>query len=380
MKRYLILGDPADVHAHYVSWALEAAGYHTTFVNCAHDNCPTQTTLYLDDVADGFSSADWNGIEAAWCRRLPSPPAFDQTLGENEGYRVMEERRFTKWLIDMQVEMEDGAIRWINRPAASITSENKFAQLKMARLHGIDVPRTLVTAQPDRFRAFLKAEGTVVAKPLCPYSWQYDSGITLTTFVNTIDAENGSKLADEDIAQCLTMYQQRIDKVADIRMLIMGEDVFAYKIIQDGEQHLDFRIGFFGDHLKYEPITTPPALKKKIIDYMEVMRVNFASADFALTAEGRFVFLDLNPGGQWLFIETALPEARVGAKFCAFFAEGRIGPDVEERFPSLADYRKSDVVLAMEEAFQKHCAAQARPSNSWKENGHRSISGPVAAS
>ncbi len=368
MKRYLILGEPADVHAHYVSWALEAAGYETTYINCAHDNCPTTTTLYLDDVTDGFASADWKGIEAAWCRRLPSPPVFDSSLGEDEGYRVIEERRFTKWLIDMQVEMENGSIRWINRPAASITSENKFAQLKLARLHGIDVPRTLVTAQPDRFRDFLRKEGTVVAKPLCPYSWEYNSGITLTTFANTIDARTGPELADEDIAQCLTMYQQRIDKIADIRMLIMGEDVFAYKIEQEGEQHLDFRIGFFREsHLKYEPIAVPPALRKMIIDYMAAMRINFASADFALTAEGRFIFLDLNPNGQWLFIETALPEARVGSKFCGFFTQGKIEPDVEDVFPSLADYRKSDVVLAMEEAFQRHSAAQARPSNSWKE-------------
>lgn len=365
MKQFLIVGEPGDLHANYVSWALERAGYRTIFINSLHDNCPTETTLYLDNDNDEFTSANWTDAEAAWCRRLPRPPGPDTSFGEDDGFALVEERRFARWLITLH---ENGPLRWINSPTAALAAENKFLQLNRARCHGIRVPRTLITARADRFRAFLKSEGSIVAKPLCGYSWEYASGETLTAFANIVDAKRGSELSDEDIAQCVTIYQERIDKIADVRMLIMGEDVFAFRIIQDGEQHFDFRIGFFQEnHLKYDPLPVPASLKAKITSFVASMGINFASADFALTAESEFVFLDLNPNGQWLFLDTGCPEARVGQKFCSFFVKGSLDSSAENLFPSFAEYLESDVVKSSEEAFRQHSASRVQPTNTWKE-------------
>jgi hypothetical protein len=365
MKQFMIVGEPGDLHAHYVSWALRKAGYRTLFVNSSHGNCPTETTLYLDNEHDEFTCPNWDNAEAAWCRRLPKPPASDTSFGEDDGFTLAEGRRFARWLITLY---EKSSIRWINPPTAALAAENKFLQLKRARSHRIAIPRTLITARPDRFRAFLKSEGTIVAKPLAGYSWEYASGETFTAFANVVDAARGAEISDEDVGECVTIYQERIEKAADVRMLIMGQDVFAYKIMQEGEQHLDFRIGFFqDDHLKYEPLFVPPLLRSKIIRFVGSMGVNFASADFALTAQGEFIFLDLNPNGQWLFIDTGAPAARVAQKFCSFFVKGGVDPAAEDLFPSFAEYLRSDEVKALEETFRQHIACEARLNNSWKE-------------
>jgi hypothetical protein len=348
MKRFLILGEALDLHAGYVAWALGVAGYRTTLVNASRDNCPTRTTLYLDNVVDEFASTDWNDADAVWYRRLPALPIVDSDGGSDDDFILQEEVRFTKWLIQMH---ENSPSRWLNRPTAALAAENKFVQLKRARAHGLSVPRTLITAEPDRVRAFLKSEGAIVAKPLNPYSWVYPSGITLAAFATVIDSEYGSQLADEEIARCVTIYQQRIDKAADVRMVIMGEDIFAYKVIQEGEQYFDFRIGFpQKNHLTYESISIPLSLKKKVAGFMNAMNINFASADFALTPDSEFVFLDLNPNGQWLFIEESSPHTQVGRKFCSFFVKGRVDPKVEKQFPSLSDYNASDAAKSLEEA------------------------------
>jgi hypothetical protein len=366
MKPFLILGHPMDPHARYVAWALGTAGYDTTFINSSHDNCPTGTTLYIDKDSDEFTSTDWNDAPAVWCRRLAPPPVLDKIDGEADEHTVSEERRFTKWLVQI---LERCLVRWINPPTAGQAAENKLIQLKLARSYGIGIPRTLVTAQPDRFRAFLKTEGIIVAKPFDPHVWQDESGEMLTTFASVLDGERGSQLSDEDIAQCVTMYQQRIDKVADVRMVVMGADVFAYKVIQDGEQHFDFRIGFYQeDHLRYEAIPVPAPLKKKVIDLMNSLRINFASADFALQADGEWVFLDLNPNGQWLFLEDGCSESRVGQKFCSFFVNGTVDPKAEKLFPSFFEYKESDAAKSLEEALPQRSAAQMRPTASWKES------------
>ncbi len=259
--------------------------------------------------------------------------------------------------------LERCRIRWINPPSAAQAGENKFIQLKTARLHGISVPRTLVTAQPDRFREFLRVERIVVAKPLVPFSWKHSAEEMLSPFASLIDAERGAELSDEDIARCVTMYQQRIDKVADVRVVIMGQDAFAYKIIQGGEPHFDFRIGFLDEsHLSYEPISVPGSLKHKIVAFMGAMNLDFASADFALTADGNFVFLDLNPSGQWTFIEHRSPEARVGQKFCSFFVNGRVASDNESVFPSISAYRETDEAKSLDAMLRQYAAAWAAPS------------------
>jgi hypothetical protein len=365
MKRFVILGHPNDLHAHYVAWALETAGYRTAFINSSHDNCPTGTTLYIDNASHDFTGADGSDAEAIWCRRLGPPPVFDQRSGEADEYTLSEERRFTKWLIQI---LERSSVRWINEPTASQAAENKFIQLKLARSCGIDIPRTLITARPDRFRAFLRAEGEIVAKPLDGHSWKNECGETLSAFASILSVERGSQLSDEDIAQCVTMYQQRIEKIADVRMVVMGAEVYAYRVIQNGEQHFDFRIGFYQEnHLRYEAIPVPAALKRKMIKLMGLLRINFASADFALKANDAWVFLDLNPNGQWLFLEDGDNECCLGQKFCSFFVNDRVDADGEKRFPSFVQYTESEAGKSLRGAFERHLAVQAQSTSSLKE-------------
>ena len=353
MKQFIILAESEDVHAHYVSWALKASGRETTLINSSHDNCPTLTALYLDNACDGFSRADWTNAEAAWCRRLPQRSLLDKNLGDDEAFTVAEDRIFTKWFIEMQHE-SCASMRWINSPAAFRLPENKFIQLKTARSVGLSVPRTLITADPERFRAFLRNEGTVVAKPLSGYSWEHDTDVSLT-FASTLDGKRAATLSDDDIANCVTIYQQCIDKVADVRIVVMGADSFAYKVTQDGEQDFDFRLGFYKkDHLKYQAIRIPTPIKQKMGVLMNSLRINFASADFVLQADGEWIFLDLNPNGQWLFVEESYPEARLGQNFCSFFTKGRVDPRAANLFPSFEEYKESDSGRSFEAALREH--------------------------
>lgn len=339
MKPLVILGHPLDRHAKYVAWALENTGRSVVFINSSHDNCPTNTTLYFDSVRRGAACAEWTDVEAAWYRRLSPQPGLEHSDAAEDEFARDEELRFTRWLIAMQ---ESYSIRWINRPSTAQAAENKFLQLKFANVHGIEIPRTIVTAQPNRVRAFLRNEGSVVAKPLEAYSWKDKSGQTFSAFATVLDKERGSEISNADIARCVTIYQQCIEKACDVRVIIMGEDVFAFKVIQDGERYFDFRLGFYQkDHLTYEPISFPLALKLKTIKFMNSLKINFASADFALTADGRFIFLDLNPGGQWLFIEQRCPEAALGQKFCSFFVRGKVDSKAERKYSSFSEYLES---------------------------------------
>jgi glutathione synthase/RimK-type ligase-like ATP-grasp enzyme len=50
----------------------------------------------------------------------------------------------------------------------------------------------------------------------------------------------------------------------------------------------------------------PEQVEASIMRLMNSFEINFASLDMILTPEGEFVFLELNPNGQWLWLERDL--------------------------------------------------------------------------
>ena len=185
-----------------------------------------------------------------------------------------------------------------------------------------------------------------MAKPLGVHTWELGSGKVLSPYATIIDGKVATGLSDEDVEQCVTMYQQLIHKTHDVRMIILGNEVFAYKVIQEGTHHFDYREGFHEEKgLRYEALAVPSDLQRKINSFMRALNLNFASADFALTDKGDFVFLDLNPSGQWMFIEAGWPESRVGQRFCSFLVTGSVSIRTEEMFPSVSEYWKSDAAV-----------------------------------
>jgi hypothetical protein len=68
-----------------------------------------------------------------------------------------------------------------------------------------------------------------------------------------------------------------------------------------------------------------------------------------------------------LFVETRRPEARVGQKFCSFFATGGVGESSENQFPSYTEFSESDVAERLLSNFREYIADQDRPTNCWKQ-------------
>ena len=53
----------------------------------------------------------------------------------------------------------------------------------------------------------------------------------------------------------------------------------------------------------YEPHDLPADIGAALLEVVRGFGLRFCSADLVLTPDGRYVFLDLNPNGQWLWLE-----------------------------------------------------------------------------
>jgi glutathione synthase/RimK-type ligase-like ATP-grasp enzyme len=86
---------------------------------------------------------------------------------------------------------------------------------------------------------------------------------------------------------------------------VVGTRIFSAKI--DSQAHakatLDWRP--FLQDLEYEVVELPPEIEAKILIFMRTFGLIYGAFDFIVTPEGRYVFLEVNPSGQYMWVECA---------------------------------------------------------------------------
>ncbi len=196
---------------------------------------------------------------------------------------------------------------WVNHPILSQKAENKLFQLKVARDLGLKMPDTLVTNDPKDFLSFYKEyPDGVVYKTLTQgvLGIQNSSGV-FTSIVSPKHLENLNL-----VEACPCLLQQHIPKLCDLRVTIIGGTVFSVAIeSQSGEaSKIDWRRGNPGE-LKHKVCEMPTFVVEKCKEMLKMLGLHFGAFDFVLSTENEHFFLELNPSGQFAWIEklTGLP-------------------------------------------------------------------------
>ncbi|NJA57251.1 ATP-grasp ribosomal peptide maturase [Streptomyces sp. NEAU-H3] len=204
----------------------------------------------------------------------------------------------------------DGPL-WVNHPSREAAADYKPAQLALARRLSLDVPPTLVTNEPAEAREFITTYGLVIHKPLRATPYERD-GVRLAGWAEPVTAEE----IDDSLRSAPHLFQARVRKVADVRVLVVGRRLFAVRI---DSGLLDWRRDYSA--LTYAVIGLPPALVSALRAFLEYCGLESGSFDLALDTEGRHWFLELNPNGQWGWLEgaTGLP---LSAAFADFLTRG----------------------------------------------------------
>jgi len=58
--------------------------------------------------------------------------------------------------------------------------------------------------------------------------------------------------------------------------------------------------------LPHSKIIIPKKIEKQCISLVKKLGLNFGAIDFVLDENNEFIFLEINPNGQWAWIETQL--------------------------------------------------------------------------
>ncbi|MBK6013592.1 ATP-grasp ribosomal peptide maturase [Streptomyces sp. MBT53] len=233
--------------------------------------------------------------------RRPGWPTFDHLEAADARYALAQVRYGLGGILYAL----DGPL-WVNHPHRDAAADYKPAQLAVAQRLGLSVPPTLVTNDPDTARQFIAAHGPVVAKTLRWTPYERD-GVPMTSWAEPVVTDE----IDDTLRAAPHLFQVRVEKVADLRVLVVGRRVFGVRI---DSSLLDWRTDY--DALSYAVVGLPDRLVKALHAVLDHFGLASGSFDIALDGDGAFHWLELNPNGQWGWLEE-----KTGLGMAAAFAD-----------------------------------------------------------
>jgi len=192
---------------------------------------------------------------------------------------------------------------WISDPYATERAQNKLVQLSVARSVGLTVPRTLVSTDPATVRAFTRDHGgTVIAKTLTGLL-----GTSLQAGRVTLDSLSD----DDEITVSATVYQEEVPGTDHLRVMVFGDKVHTARI-RSGE--LDWRLA---NDMEVAPVAIDDRLGWALGEVTSRLGLRMGVFDVKVRPDGQPVFLEVNPQGQFLFVEgmSDMPLAQAFAEF-----------------------------------------------------------------
>lgn len=189
---------------------------------------------------------------------------------------------------------------WISHPDFIRIAENKILQLQVAQELGFKIPLSLISNKKEKQYCFAN-ETTTIIKPiktgLVAQNEEYMSLIYSDEITSEVILENKSIFP--------AYLQEKIDKQFDLRITVVGEQVFPIAISKKDKNIVDWRKED-RNNLVYEKIDIPKNIKDMCINLLKKFNLNFGAIDMALTPNGEFVFFEINPNGQWAWLDKQL--------------------------------------------------------------------------
>lgn len=302
-ERYvLIVSTVVDVATDDVVRRLSSSSINYRRINT--ENFPFEYSLTFPFKHDGVGQ--WLELDdevlpqptAIWYRRVRSP-AKPEGMQEGIYQFCLQESRAA-----LLGGILTGQTRWMSHPTSVWQSEFKPFQLAIAQTLGLSVPRTVITNKPSAIRKAFSAFGSMIVKPTRTGYVVYDDK-EYAIFTSKLLAEHLEHLESASLSPAI--YQELIPKQFDIRVTIVGERIFAAAIDSqtDPEACIDWR-HTENPELPHYPVTLPLEIEGKLLELMKCLGLNFGAIDLVQTPTGEFFFLEINPNGQWLWIDDKL--------------------------------------------------------------------------
>lgn len=232
-------------------------------------------------------------IDSVWFRRTKLPEV--KASSDSEKLFLLNDYKTLLNNIYNLIESD----KWLSKPQNVYNAENKLLQLKIAKEIDFIIPETIVTSSKEDLREFLKAHNNqVIIKPIDQGRIDEIEGFK-NIFTNIISQEHINNLDEYDLTP--SIFQEYIEKDYELRITVVGERVFSAKV--ESQKNEKTKIDWRKEKLKFSEYKLPDTISKKCVLLLKALELNFGAIDLIKTKSGEYIFLEINPNGQWAWIE-----------------------------------------------------------------------------
>ena len=297
-KEILILTQEVDPHADDVVVMLKKKGVRPRRFHPRDFPASASVTASFGRRGDAGISIRYPGgeitggrVKSVWNRR-PDKCAIPASIPEAERKFAARETELT---LQGMYRILGGL--WVNEPDRNTTANSKLIQLRTAREVGLRIPDTMITNDPKKFLNFYRAhDGQVIIKAQHP--WQLGNRADMALYTTFVDKEKLKHIAK--IRHCPCLFQECVPKEFELRVTVIGRRVFATAIHSQrvAAGRVDWRQAPAGS-VPQQPYALPKAVESKILKFMDAFGLSYGAIDLVVTPKGEFVFLEINPNGQF---------------------------------------------------------------------------------
>ena len=290
----VIFSNAQDEHALTVSKKLKQEHNETPLIlDLSQITKAYVNALYTHDAEPEFwlefakkRSLNLKDVTAFWWRR-PQPIELLPQIKKS----THQEFALSEWNTALNGLWENTEGLWINDISKDSRAEHKPFQLNTAQKIGLQVPDTLITNNPSKALEF---------------SESYNGDIIFKSFLATEEEWRETRPLKQEFLKVINsvrfapvIFQQFIRESQDLRITIVGNDVFAAETRPNTTYEFDWRM----TDIKWQKHVLPSEISEKLLKMMGQMGLEYGAIDMKLTPDGEYYFLEINTAGQFLFTE-----------------------------------------------------------------------------
>jgi len=210
--------------------------------------------------------------------------------------------------------------RWINKQETiGYINSNKFYQQLIASRCGLSIPQTIISNNPKKVQEFSDSKNGLLVKSI-GYT-KLDEAGRLALYSEHFSREE-IESSHNAIKVCPLYGQEYVKKLFEYRVMVIGSQVLSCRIDSQASDktRIDWR-HYDLDNVEHRHVDLPEDVQNKLRNFMKMIDLRYGAIDLIETPEHDFIFLEVNPSGQWEWIAnlTGLPIPEAVAKMLEEF-------------------------------------------------------------
>ena len=178
------------------------------------------------------------------------------------------------------------------------TDVNKFEVLQKAQGIGLDIPKTIVTSSKKELLSFIEKYQSIITKCNSEVIFKTKENISLISYTKRIGLNEIDTLTETFSS---SLFQREVKKRYELRIFFIDSTFYPMAIFSqlDSQTEVDFRVYNESKPNRTIPFNLPGEIEGKLYRLMIECGYNTGSIDMIVTDEDRYVFLEVNPVGQF---------------------------------------------------------------------------------